>query len=138
MEDFIAKEDSKSKSESSSSRKSSLGSPISSDIEVNHTEATEDDEVSFEDEPEIIEDDIEEVKISSDEKVSLNSVFLQRSKDNHSFCRDPLSADPIKSKQVVLRSMVFSRLPCFLNSLYNMRISSLRDVSKSNSDITGY
>ena len=133
LEDFIAKEDSKSKSESSSSRKSSLGSPISSDVEVNNTEAGEDDEVSFEDEPEIIEDDIEEVKISSDEKVSLNSVFLQRSKD-----RDFVSADWIKIKQVVLRSMVFSRLPCFLNSLYNMRISSLTDVSKSNSDITGY
>ena len=79
LEDFIAKEDSKSKSESSSSRKSSLGSPISSDIEVNNTEAGEDDEVSFEDEPEIIEDEIEEVKISSDEKVSSDS----------GFCRDP-------------------------------------------------
>ena len=79
MEDFIAKEDSKSKSESSSSRKSSLGSPISSDVEVNNTEAGEEDEVSFEDEPEIIEDEIEEVKISSDEKVSSDS----------DCCRDP-------------------------------------------------
>ena len=76
MEDFIAKEDSKSKSESSSSRKSSLGSPISSDVEVNNTEAGEEDEVSFEDEPEIIEDEIEEVKISSDEKVSSDSGFF--------------------------------------------------------------
>ena len=67
MEDFIAKEDSKSKSESSSSRKSSLGSPISSDIEVDQT-----DEISFEDEPEIIEDEVEEIKISSDENVSSN------------------------------------------------------------------
>ena len=66
MEDFIAKEDSKSKSESSSSRKSSLGSPISSDIEVNETEAGE---VSFDDEPEIIEDEIQEIQISSEEKV---------------------------------------------------------------------
>ena len=70
MEDFIAKEDSKSKSESSSSRKSSLGSPISSDIEVNETEAGEGDEVSFDDEPEIIEDEIQEIQISSEEKVS--------------------------------------------------------------------
>ena len=70
LEDFIAKEDSKSKSESSSSRKSSLGSPISSDIEVNETEAGEGDEVSFDDESEIIEDEIQEIQISSEEKVS--------------------------------------------------------------------
>ena len=74
MEDFIAKEDSKSKSESSSSRKSSLGSPISSDIEANEdlesTEAEEASKDSFDDEPEIIEDEIEEIQISSEEKVS--------------------------------------------------------------------
>ena len=70
LEDFIAKEDSKSKSESSSSRKSSLGFSISSDIEVNKTEAGEGDEESFDDEPEIIEDEIQEIQISSEEKVS--------------------------------------------------------------------
>jgi len=74
LEDFIAKEDSKSKSESSSSRKSSLGSPISSDIEVDQTAdgISINDEISFEDEPEIIEDEVEEIKISSDENVSSN------------------------------------------------------------------
>ena len=74
MEDFIAKEDSKSKSDSSSSRKSSLGSPISSDIEANEdlesSEAEEASKDSFDDEPEIIEDEIEEIQISSEEKVS--------------------------------------------------------------------
>ena len=74
LEDFIAKEDSKSKSESSSSRKSSLGSPISSDIEVNETLESSASEGaakdSFDDEPEIIEDEIEEIQISSEEKVS--------------------------------------------------------------------
>ena len=71
MEDFIAKEDSKSKSESSSSRKSSLGSPIFSDIEVNETlESSEASKESFDDEPEIIEDEIQEIQISSEEKVS--------------------------------------------------------------------
>ena len=74
LEDFIAKEDSKSKSESSSSRKSSLGSPISSDIEVNEIiESSASEEAakdSFDDEPEIIEDEIEEIQISSEEKVS--------------------------------------------------------------------
>ena len=74
LEDFIAKEDSKSKSESSSSRKSSLGSPISSDIEANEdlesSEAEDASKESFDDEPEIIEDEIEEIQISSEEKVS--------------------------------------------------------------------
>ena len=67
LEDFIAKEDSKSKSESSSSRESSLGSPISSDIEANEDLKSKD---SFDDEPEIIEDETEEIQISSEEKVS--------------------------------------------------------------------
>merc|ERR1712131_265831 len=80
LEDFIAKEDSKSKSESSSSRKSSLGSPISSDIEANEdlesSEAEEASKESFDDEPEIIEDEIEEIQISSEEKGVIEGKIL--------------------------------------------------------------